>query len=308
MEEKITIPIQFPLDEKGYFGRQCPICEGYFKIINGTGLKGEVPCHCPYCGHIDDHGKFMTNDQIKLIASIVENEIVQKILLKPLKHLEFQHGGISLKIGVEHLSPIHYYRERKLETEVTCSNCSLQYSIYGAFAFCPDCGQANSFQIFKINLDVYGKLLGIASEMDAPISEKLIESALIGCVDAFDGFGREVCRIHSETDDTSSPARISMQNLNRAKRKIQKKYGIDISTLISNDQWKSVNRGFQKRHLISHRLGIIDQEYIDNSQDDEAIVGRKIVITVSEVQDLILIVGALAQNLLECFKRTRSSN
>ena len=40
-------------DKDGYLGRECPVktCKGYFKITPGTGLKGRIPFHCPYCGH-----------------------------------------------------------------------------------------------------------------------------------------------------------------------------------------------------------------------------------------------------------------
>ena len=41
--------ISIPMDEDGYFGRECliTVCEGYFKITPGTGLADVKNCHCP---------------------------------------------------------------------------------------------------------------------------------------------------------------------------------------------------------------------------------------------------------------------
>jgi hypothetical protein len=67
--QKTTITL--PADANGFVGRLCPSapCRGYFKVKFGTGLKGENPCLCPYCGHKADHGDFTTPDQKKYIES-----------------------------------------------------------------------------------------------------------------------------------------------------------------------------------------------------------------------------------------------
>ncbi len=146
----ISIPI--PADDNGFTGRECPQpeCEGYFKIELGTGLKGEgLPCHCPYCGHTAGQDQFWTKEQIEYAKSVAMRRITDAFH-KDLKKLEFDHKpkgafgiGISMKVKPGRPTPIHYYREKQLETEVVCVNCTLRYSVYGVFAFCPDCGQHN---------------------------------------------------------------------------------------------------------------------------------------------------------------------
>ena len=72
------IPIHIPVDEEGFTGRECPHsnCEGYFKIVVGTGLDGEnLPCHCPYCGHMAPHDEFWTQEQIQYARSVALREI-----------------------------------------------------------------------------------------------------------------------------------------------------------------------------------------------------------------------------------------
>ena len=162
-------------DENGFTGRECPQpdCQGYFKIECGTGLMGKgLPCHCSYCGHTAGHDHFWTKEQIEYAKSVAMRKITDA-LHKDLKKLEFDHKpkggfgiGISMKVMPGRLTPIHYYRERQLETEVVCVNCTLRYSIYGVFAYCPDCGQHNSLQILDKNLEVVKKMLNMATDAE----------------------------------------------------------------------------------------------------------------------------------------------
>ncbi len=115
--------------------------------------------------------------------------------------------------------PIHYYREKQLETEVVCTNCTLRYSVYGAFAFCPDCGQYNSIQILDKNLEVVEKMLERTTGKEKILAERLIENALEDCVSAFDGFGRELCRVHMKRARTPAKAgKMNCQNLEAARK------------------------------------------------------------------------------------------
>jgi len=132
-----------PADENGLVGRECPNpeCLGYFKVKFGTGLKGEnLPCHCPYCGHTAGHDHFWTQDQLAYARSIMENEVSKALKADTQewdRELRQSTQNSLLKLSVEfkgHSHPIRYYREKQLETHVTCDNCTLEYAIYGVFA------------------------------------------------------------------------------------------------------------------------------------------------------------------------------
>ena len=129
-----SFAIQIPTDDEGFTGREClnPECEGYFKVVFGTGLKGDaLPCHCPYCGHTAQHDEFWTQEQIQYLRSVALRT-VSDALRKDLKALEFDHKprgafgiGFSMKVEFGRPIPIHRYREPQLETVVTCSDCTL---------------------------------------------------------------------------------------------------------------------------------------------------------------------------------------
>ncbi len=301
----MSIPI--PADDDGFTGRECPQadCEGYFKIELGTGLKGEgLPCHCPYCGHTTGHDQFWTKEQIEYAKSVAIRKITDAFY-EDLKKLQFEHKprdsfgiGISMKIRPGRPTPIHSYREKQLETEVICVNCTLRYSVYGVFAFCPDCGQHNSLQILSKNLGLAGKMLDMAAGSDKELAERLIENALEDCVSAFDGFGRELCRIYKEKiADPATTDKAGFQNLESAKSAILRMFGVDLSVQLTADEWQSAVRSFQKRHLVAHKMGVVDQDYITKTGDTQSIVGRKIGVETTEVRELAKTISKIAVSL-----------
>lgn len=302
---RISVPIK--PDEDGFTGRECPEsdCEGYFKVEFGTGLvDDDVLCHCPYCGYAAGHDEFWTKEQIEYIGSIAMRKVTGA-LRKDLKKMEFDLKpkgpfgiGASLTFKPGRPIPVRYYREKKLETEVVCTNCTLRYSVYGVFAFCPDCGRHNSLQILDKNIEVVEKMVDFAESAETEITRGFIENALEDCVSIFDGFGRELCRIHAKNaTNPTIAARISFQNLEGAKRNLQDAYGIDLSSAVIDDEWRALVRGFQKRHLLAHRMGVVDQDYISKATDGEAVVGRKIRIKSDEVKELLQLVGRVAHKL-----------
>lgn len=298
----ISIPI--PADETAFTGRECPQpgCEGYFKIELGTGLKGKgLPCHCPYCGHTAGHDQFWTKEQIQYAKSVAMRKITEAIH-KDFRKLEFDYKpkgafgmGISMKVKPGHPTSRYHYTEKRLETEIVCVNCTLRYSVYGVFAFCPDCGQHNSLQIIGKNLEVVRKMLDLVAGTDKELAEKLTENALEDCVSVFDGFGREQCRVHAnKARKRVRLEKMSFQNLESARTHLRDLFGIDLSAEVAPDEWRAAIMGFQKRHLVAHKMGVVDQDYITKTTDSRAVVGRKIGIGVDEVRELTRIISTLA--------------
>jgi len=300
------LTIHVPTDEGGYLGRECPngACKGYFKIVPGTGLKGVTACHCPYCGHTASQSGFATRDQIQYARSVTLRTVHQAVQ-KDLKELEFEVKpkgplglGISMKLRPGPLHPLHSYREKALETYVECANCALKYAVYGVFAFCPDCGEHNSLQILRKNLEVVGAVLDIAAAADGELATRLMENALENCVSAFDGFGREVCRIHARISaDPPKAEKVSFQSLERANKELSVLFKIDLAAGLTNGELRAAVQAFQKRHLLSHKMGVVDSDYVRKSGDVNAVVGRKVNIRAEEIRELASIVGKLGAYL-----------
>ena len=304
------IRISFPTDEDGLVGRECPNpdCLGYFKVKLGTGLKGaNMPCHCPYCGHVSGHDHFWTQEQIAYARSVALNKI-QDALRRDTqewdRELRASTRNSFIKLSMEFKGqhhPIRYYREKQLETKVVCDNCTLEYAIYGVFAYCPDCGAHNSLQILKKNLELAAKELTLAAAAeDHDLAKYLTSDALENAVSAFDGFGREVCSLHS--DQAADPAKaraISFQNLPKAGSAVTSNFGYDLAGVLAPNDWAFCVQCFQKRHLLAHTMGVIDRQYIDITHDPTAAVGRRITVDASEVQRLIDVLLRMGAQLIE---------
>lgn len=314
------VSVSIPADEEGFTGRECPQtdCQGYFKIEFGTGLKGEnLPCHCPYCGNTADHDEFWTKEQIEYAKSIAVRQFSDAIT-RELKKMEFDFPargnfgiGISMKVepGLPH--PVRYYREKRLETEIICDQCTLRYTIYGVFAHCPDCGVHNSPQILTKNLELAGKEIDLSNNVDnSELSVHLIADALENVVSAFDGFGREICRVNASMALNKEQAEnLSFQNLTKANKHLERLFRIDIKKMCNAVEWELAVRCFNKRHLLAHKMGVVDQTYIDATQDHAAVVGHKISITPEEVRDLIKIIQRMGSALaFELSERGKTGN
>jgi hypothetical protein len=295
MEFSVTIKT----DEDGYTGRECPACEKYFKIKFGTGLPDATDCHCPYCNHIGPQNEFWTKQQIEHAKSVALNKISGD-LLKQMKKMERRpnrNAFISIGITVKgRPTPIAYYSEKELEEHVTCNVCTLEYTIYGAFGYCPDCGVHNSQQIVNANFDLALKILDLASSADGEIKDKLIENALEDAVSAFDGFGREHC--------SNLAHKFSFQNIAAARDTLLREERVDITVGLTADRCNFVCEQFQKRHLLAHKMGIVDEEFIRKTGHSPSLIGRKVSITENDVRALVGDLKVMVGNLFNGVTRS----
>ena len=294
------ITVRITPDEDGFLGRECPGCERYFKVTPGTGLSGVSDCTCPYCGETQDSSHFLTRDQMAYAKSVALQQ-VSKELFGTLKQLEHTSRGgfigISIKVEGGDDIPVAEYEEKKLETEIVCDGCGLRYAVYGVFAFCPDCGVRNSVQILERSLAFAEKELGLAGD-GGPHAADWIGNALASAVSAFDGFGRELCRLHAaQTAEPQKAENLSFQSIGKAAENVKKLFSIDMPSFVSSDEWKNVVRAFQKRHLIAHRAGVIDEQYIAITQDPDAELGRKIRLDAAEIRLLLATLATVGRQL-----------
>ncbi len=307
--DKIELAITIPVDEDGFMGRECPAeaCEGYFKVKPDTGqVDDDLPRICPYCGHSAPSDEFFTKEQVEYAKSIAFREFTKSVDRK-LKKMEFSHEpkglfgiGVSMKVKSGPLPPIRTYREKSLETRTVCSECSHEYSVFGLFAYCPDCSAHNSLQILHRNLNLTRKQVDLTESMEDPdLRTHILEDALENCVSAFDSFGREACRVRDgKCTKPGKALSVSFQNLGRASTRVRELFGLDIALLVSEDDWRFAEIAFMQRHVLAHRAGVIDQKYIDESNDSASLLGRKLKIEPNDVKRLTEILDRLGKEVI----------
>jgi hypothetical protein len=302
-----TFTIELPTDGNGLVGGQCTKgdCNKYFKVKPGTGLSKATQAFCPYCGHTDDPSDFVTGEQKEYMLSVVGNQVMAEAAQQLKKH-EFNipaRGafGIGFSLTISHTpEPIRYVVEREIETPLTCDHCRLDYAIYGVFAFCPDCGSHNSLQILRMNIEVISKLIQLGQNADADLAEQLISDALVNAVSAFDGFGREVCRLAApRSKDPTKATSISFQNIEGARQRVRDLFSIDIASPLTHGEWARVALCFKKRHLIAHKLGIRDEQYVRTSNDPHAVAGRKVRLAKADAEELSRLLERIGDHLMQ---------
>jgi hypothetical protein len=101
MDEK-TISAPMEADENGLFGRECPSCGMYFKIIPVSDLTTTQGI-CPYCGYTAILGDFLTQDQRAYLLSVTAREFLEPMFRDLADDLNrmgtASNGFIQLKIS-----------------------------------------------------------------------------------------------------------------------------------------------------------------------------------------------------------------
>ena len=146
-------------------------------------------------------------------------------------------------------------------------------------------------------------LLALAGSQERDVAEHLVGDALENVVSAFDGFGREICRVAAtRATNPADAVDVRFQNLVGARTRVQKLFGVNLIAAVPTHDWEFAGRCFQKRHLLAHKMGVVDDSYLRATNDSTAVVGRKVHIKAEEVKRLVGVVrqlgGYLATQLL----------
>ena len=146
------------------------------------------------------------------------------------------------------------------------------------------------------NFEVVEKMLSLSEGMEKDAAEQMIWGALGTVVSKFDGVGRELCRRIAEQKGVKRG--ISFQNLNGARTAVREQFDFDMADGLTEQEWSAILRSFQKRHVIAHRSGVVDEKYIEAASDEDAIIGRKIRVDKAEVDTSMRLLKMIANRLL----------
>ena len=315
----MEIPITIHSDEKGYFDRECPNenCLYTFKI-NMQDWKEKISddeVHCPMCGHIDTADKWWTQEQLESMQEIAasyamsmitkeldkafgklarstRNNKFLKITYKPSKKITFQNNPIG--------------QSEEWETDITCEKCGTRYSVIGSAYFCPCCGHNSAVSAFNESTDSIEKMLKSLPEMKQLLTESygrdkaetmcrgLLESSLSDIVSSFQKFAS--CHYDKLTGEIS---RVNdFQIVEKGSQLFKDATGKGYEEWLSDKELHDMNMFFQRRHLIEHNNGMVDQKYVDKSGDNSYVIGQRLVIKENDAYALLAIIKKLAKGLM----------
>ena len=262
-------------------GRQCPIdeCGLYFKLRLGTGRDTKV-IGCPYCRFEGHPSHFFTQDQMEYARSVAVRKIVDPMMRGFKRNIEGlnrgQSGGlIQLKVSVNY-KPISIYRymEKRLETEVFCENCTLEFAVYGVFASCPCCGHLNALKVLLTSLETAKKKLLLSNEpgLAKELSQDLVKDALIGSVSAFDAYGKAISAVQSDLFSKAKPN--LFQDIESLSDFLSARGNSTFDEILGEDVWDEIKWFFQARHIYVHNAGVVDARFISKQPNLAHMQGR----------------------------------
>jgi len=317
LENLKSVSVGIDNDEKGYTDKQCSSeeCEFLFKVNNDDWLNifKDEAVWCPMCRHEAPADQWFTIAQVEHAKEEALN-LVKGLLDKSLSDMtrKFNRGqsknsfvSISMKYkgSNSRTFTIPAKAAEVMELDIKCEKCHSRFSVLGSAFFCPACGHNSVTQTFsdslrkikaKIdNIDVVRKaLIEAASKDEAELTCRSLQETCISdgvvafqklCEGLYEPYGKAPFNAFQRLEQGSS----------LWKEAINKKY----DDWLTPDQMTNLNILFQKRHLLAHNEGIVDEKYITKTGDSLYKVGQRIVISPNDVEDLLVTLNKLSEGL-----------
>ena len=318
--DKISMQTSIPADPDGFIGRNCPdsACSpGYFKIKLGTGITGiQLKAYCPYCRREEAPNGFFTEAQIDYAKQIIFNEAakgINKMFQNALdldssgsKHLGGGMFSVELNYKPGNLpSPVPPI-EGILRRDLVCPNCGLEHAVFGLATWCPDCGKDIFLTHVIKEFEVIQKMLGDNTRrqdlLGARVAARDIENALEDVVSIYEAAMRTMTRrkmgeaglSDEQIEDKLKKIGNKYQNIELARKVIEDEFDIKLLEGFEVNQVEALRVTFEKRHPITHNLGIIDRKYLEKARSGE-LKGRDVKVSPKEMTDAMALVIQLLQ-------------
>ncbi len=306
--DEYTMSVAMPADELGMTARECPepgCAPGYFKIKFGTGVAepGYERCYCPYCRREGEQGDFHTADQQSYMESVVLGETrtgVERMMKETLgldsRGRRRMGGGmfsIEMSMKSSPRCPVVVPYEEELRRDVICPHCTLAHAVFGLAVWCADCGKDIFLTHVAAELDgvrkVLGEVVGRRERLGPRVAARDVENALEDTVSIFEAvmkftYKRKLIEtVEAQEADTSlSRLRNAFQNPAHAAEVVRNELGVDLFGPIGREGEEAVGSTFQKRHAITHNLGVVDRKYLEHGSATSSL-GREVPVTGEEV-------------------------
>lgn len=305
------LKIPFEIDEKGYIDKECPVkdCLYLFKVNADDWREkfSDDAVFCPMCGHSNKSNTFWTTEQLEDAKRQVQRIIVAEMRAALKSDFESwsrtfnkNSGFIKLKIKSQGLEPIPIIvpieAEEAFQQELVCSKCGSRYSIIGSAFFCPCCGYNcvnqtfdNSLKKIEAKVNSISKIKALLDAENRDESEVICrsirESCLNDCVVAFQRFCEESYRT------IASPGEVikfnAFQNLETGSTYWRSKFGEAYVDWLGEADYSRMKIFFNRRHLLSHTEGIVDNSYLAKTDDTDYQIGQRIIVKDSHITDLL---------------------
>ncbi|HXS54011.1 MAG TPA: hypothetical protein VN782_15860 [Usitatibacter sp.] len=313
--KKISIPIE--ADPKGYIDKQCPNseCEFLFKVHEqdwSDAGRGDS-MWCPMCGLTSPTDQWFTKEQVEHARAEAVSMLQGKINdamredANAFNARQRRDGFIRMSMAVtggrNRTFVIPAAAREEMQLEIRCERCTCRFSVIGAAYFCSSCGHSSADRVFEDSLRkiraktdnvevVRSAIASRGQKDDAELTcRSLVESSLADGVTAFQRFCESIY------PGSEAVPKSAFQRINQGSRLWRIAIGAGYEEVLDGEELHSLKVLFQRRHLLAHQEGIVDEDYLKKSGDTSYKAGQRVVVTAKDVDALVVILDKLAKSL-----------
>jgi len=327
LERGIEIRVPIAADAEGYLDKECPAerCQFQFKVLEDDWREKfrDEEVFCPYCGHASPADTWFTTEQVEHAKEQALGQvsgIIGEALRRDAANFNRRQprgGFVTMSMDVrgsrQQRAIISAPSAEEFELKITCEVCSSRFSVVGSAFFCPCCGDSSAERLFdqaltktRAKTDSVGIIeLQLAASLGRDearlVARSLTETALVDCVVALQRLAEQLYR---RLPNTGPPAMNVFQRIDDGSNLWRAAVGHGYEAWLTDHELHEVKTLFERRHLLSHTDGIVDDRYLARTGDHSYQRGQRIIIKEHDVAKLTELVGRLGQGLKTDAPRT----
>ncbi len=295
-------------DEQGMWGRNCPVCQKYFRTTHVMGIT----C-CPYCA-VEELGlTFISKEQRTYIIKCYD----------AFGRAYTGKKSTSVEIAdITDQTPAWHYTEVKQQCHFKCDTkgCGAETDILGEYGYCSRCGRTSARKWFTERTD---KMLSRLEETKKSFPEntpsdrkargEVWEDLTKASLSDFEALAKHL-RTKLLLFPMTSKRRKRLEELNfqapmTANEMLVECFDIGLFEW-AGDEVRSqrsvpesdlpfIKKMIQKRHILIHNGGMVDEDYLAFSGDTQVALGERISVSSKEAKRFIECVRAMGANLMD---------
>ncbi len=321
LERGMTVSVPIATDDRGYTDRECPSagCEFSFKVHgeDWANLFRDEAVFCPRCRHSAPAQEWFTQAQrdhlLQQGLRQFERELDSALRdgARAFNQTHRHHGGLiqlSMTIAGPRPTPIivPIPAAEAIELAIQCELCAARFAVIGCAFFCPCCGHNSVERTFNDSLRKIRAKVEVLDRVRAAlrddgqldeaeiVCQSLLESAI---QDAVGSFQRLCDEIYAGIPGQGVPPRNVFQRLDDASDLWRATVGFGYDDSLAPEELNQLKVLYQRRHLLAHRDGVVDAEYLRKTSDPRYREGQRIVVSTDDVVTMVTLVERLATGL-----------
>lgn len=324
-----TYTMHIEADKDGNFDKECPNpdCMSKFKV-NANDWKdkfSDETVFCPFCGYKAPAKSWWTTEQVEQAKRQAIDNVKAQINMAIKRDTEefnrhtLKKGFITMSMkfsGSTYAVNLPAKALEEMEQHITCEKCGSRYAIIGSAFYCPCCGYNSAKQTFNNTIEKVKSKINNLEMIRQAISQyskdeaertclSLIETSVPDLVVAF----QRLCEcIYEQQPDAKPLKRNVFQRLDDGNKLWKELIGEGYEDWITEQEYLKLRKCFQQRHLLQHKDGIVDQEYIDKSKDTTYQVGQRLVVKEKNIVEYAEIVIKLGNKIMNISDHSEEIN